>query len=52
MSLKETKENFICTKCKNSWIKDFVYLICDFNGLMNYEDVENMKSCKNYESEN
>ena len=38
-----------CTTCNNSYIKDFVYLICSINGLRDLKDVENSKNCKNYE---
>lgn len=42
--MKEEKD---CTTCKNAYIKDGVYLICDIDGIQN--DV--VKNCKNYESE-
>ena len=38
-----------CTTCNNAWIKDFVYLICSVNGILDLKDVENSKNCKDYE---
>lgn len=41
-----------CLSCENSRIKDFVYLICDINGLLDLKDVENSVNCKYYEEKN
>lgn len=35
-----------CTTCKNSYLKDFAYLICSINGLLDLKDVENSKNFK------
>lgn len=40
-----------CLSCKKSWLKDFAYLICDINGLLNLDDVENSGDCKDYEED-
>ncbi len=37
-----------CTTCEHSYIKDFAYLICDINGLLDLKDVEKSKECKFY----
>ena len=44
---KEENKDKDCTTCKNARIKDFCYLICDIDGVMN--DV--VKNCSNYEEE-
>lgn len=36
-----------CTTCKNAYIKDGVYLICDIDGIQN----DTIKNCKNYEED-
>lgn len=40
-----------CTTCQNSYIKDFAYLICSINGLLDLKDVEQSKDCKDYEEQ-
>lgn len=41
-----------CTTCNNSYIKDFAYLICSVKGILDLNDVENSKNCKDYEEAN
>lgn len=50
MERKREKEEEVkdCTTCKNCWIKDGVYLICEIDGIQN--DV--VKNCKNYKFDN
>lgn len=38
-----------CFTCKKHWYKDFAYMICDINGLLNLDDVEKSGDCKDYE---